>query len=608
MMRLMRKTKIFATVGMMALTLVSCKSWLDPYPSAIRSEEYILTSPTAMQGLIGECYEWISTNYNNNEGAYMDCLTDNAVRTSRTDVISRLAVGITSPTNDPFQTYWSRDYQGIYNTNLFLKDNNGRNLKYMLDPHRNEVLTDLLWGEAYALRAWFQWDLLQKFGGRGTNGELLGYPIVTEPVKIWQMTADQIQELDIKRAPYDDCVKQILADCDSAYKYLPLAHRDFLVNNPDDLTLLGSCNWGRIDGITTVAIKALVCQTWASPRFNPDNDITRWEMAAEYAKEVIDFKMNVDAVPGGFDRKKAVNWFDPNNGEIIWGSRYNTGSETMERMFYPGSFQGNGTMGATQDLVDAFGMADGYPLGTSPEFSYDDQNPYENRDPRLNSIIFYNNRTVSTGVSGKSFTFENWVGGKDEAESAFNVSRTNYHIKKFVYMGLNWSESNISRMPHSKFIIRWSHMVLAFAEAANHIAGPTGSVKGLTAKEAISWLRSRPTYDGASLFETDPYLDEVAIMGEKKFDEFLRNERRIETCFEGTWFYDLRRWSTSLSDLNKTLVRPTITKRTSGTFQYDYSTEVEKRVFNSGYLPIPYKEMMNIPGLVQNEGWESWTK
>lgn len=38
----------------------------------------------------------------------------------------------------------------------------------------------------------------------------------------------------------------------------------------------------------------------------------------------------------------------------------------MERAFYPGGFQGNGAMGATQELVDAFGMADGYPVGESP--------------------------------------------------------------------------------------------------------------------------------------------------------------------------------------------------------------------------------------------------
>lgn len=598
---MMKTMKLSVLAALGAIALSSCSGFLDPYPSAIRDEEYVVSSPTTMQGLIGECYEWISTNYNNNEGAYLDCLTDNAVRTSKTDAMSRMAIGVNAPDNNPFQTYWTRDYQGIYNTNLFLKDRAGRKVRYMLDRHLDQLLSDMLWGEAYALRAWFEWDLLQKFGGRGTDGALLGFPILTEPVKEW---GD-----GFVRNTYDECVAQILADCDSAYKYLPLAHRDFLVASADDLTVLGSRNWGRIDGITTVAIKALVYQTWASPRFNPEGDKTRWQMAAKYAKEVMDFKKNVDAAAaGGFNRRNAVNWFDPNSPEIVFGSRYNSGSETMEKMFYPGGFQGDGTMGATQDLVDAFGMADGYPLGESPTYAYDNQDPYVNRDPRFYSNIFYNNRVITTGSSSRTYTFENWVGGKDEAEASGSNSRTNYHIKKFVYKGLNWSESSVSKMPHSKFLIRWTHMVLCYAEAANHIAGPTGVVEGLTAKEAISWLRSRKTYDGDAGIETDPYLDQVSLMGEKAFDRFLRNERRIETAFEGTWFFDLRRWSTSLADLNKTLYRPTITKLPSGLFDYDYSTVIENRSFTSAYLPIPYKEMLNVPGLVQNEGWESWTR
>ena len=593
--------KMAAVAALAAIALSSCDGFLDPYPSAIRDEEYVISSPTTMQGLIGECYEWISTNYNNNEGAYMDCLTDNAVRTSKTDAVSRMAIGVNAPDNYPFQTYWTRDYQGIYNTNLFLKDGNGKKIRYMLDKRLDSLLVNMLWGEAYALRAWFEWDLLQKFGGRGTNGELLGFPILTEPVKDWSN--------GFTRNTYDECVEQIIADCDSAFKYLPIAHRDFLVANANDLTVLGSRNWGRIDGISTVAIKALVYQTWASPRFNPTGDVTRWQKAAKFAKQVMDFKKDVDAgVAGGFNRRNAVNWFDPNSPEIVFGSRYNSGSEAMEKMFYPGGFQGDGTMGATQDFVNAFGMADGYPLGESPAYAYDSQDPYQNRDPRFYSNIFYNNRTITTGASSRTYVFENWEGGKDEAEASGKNSRTNYHIKKFVYKGLNWSESSVGRMPHSKFLIRWTHMVLCYAEAANHIAGPLGNVEGLTAKEAISWLRSRKTYDGEDGIEDDPYLDRISLMGEKAFDKFLRNERRIETAFEGTWFFDLRRWSTSLADLNKTLYRPTITKLPTGFFTYDYSTVIETRSFTSAWLPIPYKEMLNVPGLVQNEGWESWTR
>ncbi|WP_295936948.1 RagB/SusD family nutrient uptake outer membrane protein [uncultured Alistipes sp.] len=587
--------------------MCACSDFLDPYPSANRSEDYVLQSPTAMQGLIGKCYDYMSQNYNNNEGAYLDCATDNAVRTSPTDVIRRFATGITSPTNDPFVTYWERNYQGIYNVNMFLKDDRGLNMRYMLDPHLDELLRNRLLGEAYALRAWFQWDLLQKFGGRGTDGQMLGYPILLEPIKIWQMSPEQIRNLDIKRNTYDECVAQILADCDMAYQYLPIAHRDFLVSNQDDLRVLGAQNWGRLDGITTVAIKAQVYLTWASPRFNPNGDETRWRKAAEYAKQVMDFKMTVDNVSGGFEVSRKVDWFDPNNPCIIYASRYKSGNDDMERAFYPGSFQGNGTMGATQDLVDAFGMADGYPVGKSPRYAYDPQNPYVNRDPRFYSVIFYNGRSVVTGTTSKTYTFENWSnGGKDAAGATSKNSLTNYHIKKFVYMGVNWSESSVNRMPHAKFFIRWAHMVLAFAEAANQAVGPNTPIDGLTAREAISYLRSRTTYDGAEGIKSDPYLDQVALMGKDAFDKFLRDERRIETCFEGTWFFDLRRWTTTLGELNREVHGAEVTRKDNGDYEYDLGHVIEKRSFSSAYLPIPYREMLNLKGLVQNEGWENW--
>ena len=104
------KRTLFQILAVAAVgAMCSCSDFLDPYPSAIRSEEYILTNPTTMQGLIGKCYDYMAQNYNDNEGAYLDCATDNAVRTSTTDVLRRFAVGVTSPTNDPFETYCARD-------------------------------------------------------------------------------------------------------------------------------------------------------------------------------------------------------------------------------------------------------------------------------------------------------------------------------------------------------------------------------------------------------------------------------------------------------------------------------------------------------------------
>jgi len=596
------------------LTIISsCENYLDPLPKGNYSSENMWYYQQNVKGLIGGCYDYMPNNYNNNEGAYLDGATDNAELTNSTNSMKRFATGSLTTSQDIFLTYWDRDYKAIYLVNLFLKDRRGFNTPFLTDNYLNNVVRRQMQGEAFALRAWFQWDLLQKFGGKGVNGQMLGFPIVTEPL-------NYSDEINLARNTYDECVKQIIDDCDSAYKYLPIAHRDFLYPaNAPELTYVGGKLWGRMDGITTRAIKANVYLTWASPRFNPDNLVSRWDSAAANAKKVLDFKLKVDNVTNGFNPVTAINWFNPNFPGIIYTSRYTRSQsemEAMERMFYPDGFQGHGEIGASQELVNAFPMANGYPIDDEGNRGhYDPTNPYEGRDPRFYSTIFYNNsKALKNNTGNLMYTFENWSnGGKDAAGSKSGNSLTNYYIKKFVFMGLNWADPSPNRQPHAKFFITWEHMCLVFAEAANQVVGPIDNVKyGMSATTAIQYLRARKTPEGADGISPvvpgnpDEYLAEIAAKGKTEFDKLVKNERRITTCFEGMRFYDLRRWTTTLEDLNKDVHGAYITINDDLSFNYDLNYIVGKRIFSSAYLPIPYAEILRMSKLVQNEGWNGW--
>ena len=605
----MKTKKILILTGFIFVVLSSCVNYLDPYPNGARTEADLWKYPEMAQGLIGQMYSGIPKNYDNNEGAYLDCATDNAVSTSTTRDMAKFAQNLIPTSADPFLTYWDRNYKQILLANTFLKDRKGFNTRYIIYPHLDSLVRNRLQGEAFALRAWFEWDLLQKFGGKGLDGKLLGVPIVTEPIDI-------SKEINLARNTYDECVKQIIADCDSAFKYIPIAHRDYLVANLSaEAAYAGSLYWGRVDGISTRALKAVLYLTWASPRFNPNNDLSRWDSAAVNAKKVIDFKLNVDGINNAQNPQKsaafkpgdAINWVNPQFSGGIWITQY--GSNTsMEGMFYPGGFKCSGTMGASQELIDAFPDKNGYPI-TDSRSVYNPAKPYDNRDPRFYSTIFYNNsNALFANKTPIMYTFENWEnGGKDAAGLLSTNSRTNYHIKKFVYMGWNNFASTKDVQRHAKFIFEWSHMCLTFAEAANHVVGSTNSVKyGLSAKAAIQYLRTRKTTDGLAGFgTTDPYLDEVCA-NENSFDAFVKNERRITNCFEGQRFYDIRRWTTTLAELNKPVHGAGVVKNTDGTFTYDLTKVVENRNYKSAYLPIPYSEMLRMSKLVQNEGWESW--
>ncbi len=598
--------------------LASCQNYLTPYPNGNYDDQLLWENQLLVQGLVGWCYDQVNSNnrnYNDNEGAYLDGATDDAVLTNSTHVLRRYALNAMPTSLDPFQTYWDRNYKAIRNCNLFLKDRRGYNTKFVFNAKWNDMVRNRLQGEAFALRAWFELDLLQKFGGKGTNGQMLGFPIVKEVYG----TDDVV---NLARNTYDECVAQILADCDSAYKYLPIAHRDYLVPIAADRVYAGGKYWGRFDGISAKAMKAMVYLTWASPRFNPTNIAARWDSAASNAMKVINFKMITDVVPGNtssFSPTAGVVWTNPNSAEIVMTTRYNTGNTSMERMFYPGGFGGssNGELGATQELVNSFPMANGYPI-TDPLSLYNPANPYAGRDPRFYSIIFHNQAQAKLNNTGAViYTFGNWNTGlnatdigADAAGTKTTNSRTNYHIKKYVFMGWNPTASSPATTTHSKFLIRWSQMILAFAEAANHVTqNPNTALYGMTPKAALKMLRVRKTYDNTNgLSATDPYLD--AQSTEVAFDALVKNERRIETCFEGTRFYDLRRWTTDANwktVINLPVHGANITKNSATpTFNYDLNLEVEKREFQSPYNPIPFNEIMRMSNLVQNEGWQSW--
>lgn len=568
--------------------------FLDPLPNGNVTDANISEYPSYIRGFVEKAYDKMPTSYISNEYIYLDAVTDDAVMTSSSSSMRRYGTGVLSPDANPFEPFWTRDYKALMYVNMFLKDDVGKNTRYLVDNENNALLQRYLQGDAYALRAWYGFNLLRWFGGRGTDGVLLGVPIVTTPLDVFDQDASQIQ-----RATYDECVSQILEDCDSALVYLPEANRDEFGFHT---TIDGASRWKRFDGVSVKALKALVCLEWASPAFNPENDVTRWEKAAKYAAEVMDFKLLKDGAHG-FNPTDKFTWLWPNSMEIVMASDWKTNSD-IEKLFYPEGFRGDGAVGASQNLVDAFPMANGYPV-TDARSGYDQSKPYEGRDPRFYSTINYNGRNLVRPSNGETmYTFDMSQGGKDAAGKTGNPL-TNLYIRKYVNLEWNLNDDKLNTQPRSIYFFRWAQMCLVFAEAANHVSGPKATLFGYTPVQALRYLRSRTTVEGKAGIGaggSDPYLDEVAGLGEEAFDLLVRNERRIELCFEGQRFFDLRRWSTE-STWRETL-NVDVTKPVFSSEGLKYET-VEKRVFGSPWLPLPYYDASRC-ALVQNQGWESW--
>ena len=90
--------------------------------------------------------------------------------------------------------------------------------------------------------------------------------------------------------------------------------------------------------------------------------MSRYDKAARYAAAVIKHKLEVEStLTGGFDPTRGFSWHNVNSPEIIWPSEMRQ-SSNLETSFYPQQFGGSALVAPTQDLVDAFPMANGYPI------------------------------------------------------------------------------------------------------------------------------------------------------------------------------------------------------------------------------------------------------
>lgn len=594
--------KYILSVFIIGLSL-SCTGYLEPLPDGSYNEDNYDKYPQLIRGYVEKAYDLLPASYNAVDYIGCDGLSDNLTWRSKSNSQYKFATGSSLMSEYSFSSVWSRDYQGIYYCNLFLKDDVGLNTRYMVDEDANRKLQRALQGDAYALRAWYLYDLLKFFGGRSTDGQMMGVPIFTEPID--PSNADMS---DVMRATYVQCIDQILSDIDKAIEYLPLANRDFL-KEPEMVPVLGAVRYRRFDGAGMLALKAAVLLTWASPAFNPYDDVSRWDAAAKAAKAAIDHKLNVEgasSVNGGFDPAKAFLWKDPNTSEAYCISQI-TDNSTYETNFYPQGFGGSATYGPTQELVDAFGMSNGYPI-EHPESGYDPARPYLNRDPRFYASIFHDGSQVirNTNSSDIMYVFDTAEGGKD-APGLVKTSPTGYYIKKHVYLGWNKSDNSASTAQACIMYFRWTQMLLSFAEAANQVVGPLDmSTYGMSARDAVALIRNRPLENGSQGVGTagDPYLERQAAAGAAEFEQLIRNEWRVETCFEGYRFHNVRRWAKSVDEINVDLHRIRIERKGLMT---SYSTEeLESRKYPSLWLPIPYMELRKAPLMVQNEGWETW--
>ena len=610
-MKMKTRNILLLLIGL--LVFCSCEDMFEPAKENNRQLEDLTEESKWANGLVMYGYSrlpYMTTTQT-------DIATDDAVTNVKNSAYLNMATGTWASDNNPM-SQWDNCKDGIQYINLFFTI--VENVKWAPSAiSKQKMFVDRLKGEAFGLRAIFYYYLLQAHGGYADDGKLYGVPLLTNP-------EDGSSDFNQPRATFEDCVKQCFADCDSAIALLPVDYVDVSSNEEIPAKYLdlgaqmtgynlvfGSRSTGLLSGRIAEAVKAQVALLAASPAFRDQSGVTSAQ-AATLCANVLKRIGGLD----GFDKDGHI-WFknktklDPSASEmpeILWREdrQKNTSQESEN---YPPTLYGAGRVNPSQNLVDAFPMLNGRPISDKSS-GYDAKNPYENRDPRLSDYILYNGTVFKSGkpaiITGNYPNDNNET--DDNLEKIEKSTRTGYYLKKLLRDDvLPPSSGSEIQQYHIYPRIRYTEIFLAYAEAANDAWGPKKDEAGVgfTAYDVIKAIRERAGLGkdpiGIPLPEGDVYLEECA-KDKAKMRDLIRNERRIELCFENKRFWDLRRW---MLPLNETVKGMEI-NRNDDTGELTYKIfDVEERKYDSSYQwygPIPKSEILRWSNLKQNKGWK----
>ncbi len=456
---------------------------------------------------------------------------------------------------------WGYLYKKIRAINLFFSR--------IADVPGDESVKSRMKGEMYFLRAYFYAQLVNYYGG---------VPLVT---KVMDLNSDYF----VAKSTYQECIDYIAGQADSAIALLPETY--------------DSDNTGRATKGAAMAVKAEQLLYAASPLYNAGSyDAGKLQKAKTATEELINLGVYTLYTPSDYRNI----FLDYNNSEVIFAKYtpadfYIDRDNSISRDLGMNSIHGYSAYNPLQQIIDQFEVTDGVRSVIPATYNetgrvvtsdllYDDQNPYVNRDPR-----FYANILFDGALYKGENPVETYVGGKDSPQAlseGWNASKSGYYLRKFTTEIFDVFPDPPTE-EYMWIIYRLSEFYLNEAEILYELE--TTDAEGHDALWYVNQIRQR----------TDVDMPPYSSLDREK----IRHERRIELCFEGNRYYDVRRWQIYDQALGNFQMGITIEKQNDGTKTYTVTAVDNKVVFDPRiyYLPIPSVEVNKDPALGQSPGW-----
>ena len=572
-------------VTVVVLSQWSCKkgsSFLDQKVSAALNEKTVFADSARTMDYLADIYEglyyWYNTATPNGANGPWSEVTD--------ECETKWPGGHNIPNQvfdgtfgDPFynnmKSSWTHLYSRIRQCNIFMKD--------VKTSPLSPALQKRTIAEARFLRAYHYFLLMEAWGG---------VPLVGDTV--YSLSASSVNV----RASWADCVDYVVSELDAIAPDLPLTYTGL--------------DYGRITRGACLALKSRMLLFAASPLYNGGSpvedpairpltgydtyDASRWQEALEAAQAVVN--LGVYSLVTDNQTKPGYGFYSlflqRVSKEIIL-ARMEPPNKDVETNEQPPSRKGSFLRYPTQELVDAFPMANGLSID-DPASGYDPENPYVNRDPRFYYTVVYNGAPMLNSTNNKMEPVWTYKGAPQDglkAVSANTGTNTGYYVCKMMDDLVTANGTAKTDRCHP-VLFRYAGILLNLAEAANE----TGNTS--LAMEQLIALRKRagiePGADNLYGLPANPSQDEAR--------QLIRNARFVELAFEMQRFWDLRRWKDGARLDGQKMHGMQITKNADGSFSYK-RIETRHRYFkdNIYYFAIPPDEISVNPGLIQNAGW-----
>lgn len=598
----MNKIKILQKVlGIFLIFFIfsACVDVLDEIPSDKVDIDRLLDRRGEIEGFRNQCYLRLPNSFTAySAGQLIETYTDDAFNAGTGNTFDWHS-GLLSPNNTILtNSIWDPAWEGIRRTNLAI---------LYIPQHRvnKELLNDLdmnRWiDEVKIIRVWLHFILIKNFGP---------LPFIDHPISPGFVGWDQLT-----RPTYEEITTRIVEEIDEVISNGVLPLRQV------------TGDYSRINMAVAYALKSKVLLYNASLLNNSEHDNNKWQKAASAAQECLNAIMpeyqlvSIDNYTTLFNEP-----VDAFNREIILRSTNNSTSTMNESngvdLLTLGSVLQNIKCGAvpTQEFVDCFELLN----GSLPVVNYNNDDhtdvtfstnynenlgdePYVGRDARFYHAVVFNGAKYGKykGLSASKpeltiYTYEGKSGTglnnnpTSDIQNDLRRSCTGYYSRKFrsaEYWGSQAGGTNSYRI-----FFRLAEVYLNLAEAQCELNNLDAAIS------ALNVIRTRAG---------QPQIESVPGFAKNK--DFLmkriRNERRVELCFEGHRFYDQRRWKI-LDQSNQMITGMKINSSDgtdNGTFSFQrIKIDVPRNATTEKYLvlPLSIEEARRLPGIGQPDVWK----